>query len=187
MKNSNTLQQDAAKSKLLSIIPLSSFETPYNSWEKYKTEVAPIPAWRSHLLYGGNVGIITGEVSGGLQVIILNDKNDIENFVVEYYLHQIPYKLLDKLLVIITPENTYQIIFRCLQKTTSEVLTWDRDESTLVEAMGEGEYFCFNKHDYYVIQGKFDLESFNIQIPELTEEECDFLLQAGRNCQKYYI
>lgn len=179
-------QKVDCNSKLLSIIPLSSYETPYNSWEKYKTEVAPTPAWRSHLLCGGNVGIITGEVSGGLQVIILNNKNDFENFVVEYYLQQIPYKLLDKLLVIITPENKYQIIFRCPQKTTTEVLTWDRDHTTLVEAMGEGDYFCFNNHDYHVLQGKFDLDSFDIQIPELTQEECYFLLQVGRNCQKYY-
>lgn len=183
---SNNHKTEVEKIKLLSIIPISSSNTPFNSWEKYKKKVAPIPIWRSHLLKSGNVGIITGEVSGNLQVISIEAVNDLETLIVEHYFDQIPINLLNKLLVVITPEKQYQIIYRYSQKTFSKVLVKNSDQSVLVKAIGEGEYISFNNTDYYVLQGRFDPETFDIDIPELSDEECDLLFQICRNCQNYY-
>lgn len=182
----NNHKPEADQIKLLSIIPISSSNTPFYSWEKYKKKVAPISVWRSHLLKSGNVGIITGEVSGNLQVISIEADNNLETFIVQHLFGHIPLRLLNKLLVIITPERQYQIIFRTSKKTFSEVLVKNGDESVLIKAIGEGEYICFNNTDYFVIQGRFDPLTFDIDILELSNEECDLLFQICRNCQKQY-
>lgn len=172
--------------KLLSIIPISSINTPFFSGEKYKKTVAPISEWRSHLIRSGNVGIITGEVSGNLQVISIDAVNDMETLIVERYFDQVPINLLNKLLVIITPEKQYQIIFRSPKKTFSEILTIDSNQNVLIKAIGESEFFSYNNQEYHVLQGRFDPETFDIDIPLLSDEECDLLLHIGRNCQIKY-
>lgn len=186
MKNNITEQTDYYKSKLLSIIPISSINTPFKSWEKYKNTVAPISEWRSHLIRSGNVGIITGEVSGNLQVISIEAVNDMETFIVEHFFYQIPINLLNKLLVIISPEKQYQIIFRNNNKPSSEVLVTDKNQNILIKTIGEGEFFSFNNQEYHVLQGRFDPETFDIDIPLLSDDECDLLMQIGRNCQIKY-
>lgn len=185
MRNNNH-KPEADQIKLLSIIPLSFRNTPFKSWEKYKNTVAPISEWRSHLIRSGNVGIITGEVSGDLQVISIEAVNDLDTFIVEHFFDQIPINLLNKLLVIITPEKQYQIIYRSNIKTSSEVLATDLNQNILIRTIGEGEFFCFNYQDYHVLQGRFDPETFDIDIPLLSDEECDLLLHIGRNCQIKY-
>ena len=53
----------------LSIIPVSAKKTPFRPWAEYQTKIAPISEWHSHYLNQGTVGIITGKVSGNLEII----------------------------------------------------------------------------------------------------------------------
>ena len=60
----------------LSIIPVSSNKTPFIRWNEYQKTIAPTDQWHSHYINSGTIGIITGKVSGNLECIDIDLKND---------------------------------------------------------------------------------------------------------------
>ena len=101
------------KSFDLSIIPVSSHKTPYGKWKQYQSECAPYKQWREHYCNGGYVGIITGKVSGGLECIDIDLKNDPTGTIYEDYKKLIPEYLFQKLIIQTTPNDGFHLIYRC--------------------------------------------------------------------------
>src|SRR5664280_926099 len=82
----------------LSIIPVASNKTPFNPWAEYQTKIAPISVWHSHFLNQGTVGIITGKVSGNLECIDVDQKNDPREQINDVFLRLIPDELFYRLI-----------------------------------------------------------------------------------------
>jgi len=91
----------------LSIIPVASNKLPFKPWAKYQREIAPISDWHSHYKNHGTVGIITGKISGNLECIDIDIKNDPLNTIITEYSDLIPDELLKKLIIQTTPVVGY--------------------------------------------------------------------------------
>jgi len=172
----------------LSIIPVSSQKIPFKEWKKYQTEIAPIGSWYNHYMNDGYVGVICGKVSGNLECIDIDVKNDPELRIAEDFLDLIPIALKNRLLEQLTPKIGWHIIYRCpeVEIEANQKLALHTDQSVLIETRGEGGYFCTHTTDYRFIQGKFDLETNEIEIPIITAAEREFLLDTARSLTRYF-
>lgn len=172
----------------LSIIPVSSQKIPFKPWQEYQSKLAPIDEWNYHFRYQGTVGIICGKVSGNLEVIDIDFKNDPELRIIEDFLNLLPNELKNRLLIQYTPNKGLHIIYRChdVEIEPNQKLALHTDQSVIIETRGEGGYFCTNTTDYYFVQGKFDLKDFDVEIPIITAAEREFLLDAARSLNRYF-
>lgn len=173
----------------LSIMRTSSQKTPLGTWKQYQSEIAPENTWIDHYRKGGYVGVITGKISGNLEVIDIDSKHDIgDSKIYDEYKKIIPQELLDKLLIQTTPNKGYHFIYRCLDCTITgnEKLAWNENDEVLIETRGEGGYFCHHLNDYKITQGKFDLLNGDIEIPIITKQERALLLTLARSLTKSF-
>lgn len=170
----------------LSIISVSSSKIPFRPWKQYQSEPAPIDQWWTHFNIGGYVGIITGKVSGNLECIDIDLKNDPEKKIFDQYIEIIPYKLLRRLILQTTPNGGYHLIYRCpsAEINSNLKLANTKDGETLIETRGQGGYFCHHLKDYQVIQGRFNLMELDLDIPEISEEEREILLDLARSLDR---
>ncbi len=170
----------------LSIIPVSSQKIPYAAWKQYQHELAPYREWRTHFGNGGYIGIICGKVSGNLECIDIDVKNDPHKTIWEEYKKLIPDDLFQKLLIQTTPNDGFHIIYRCPGVEIDRNLKLAHSESgeVILETRGEGGYFCHHLKDYRVIRGDFDLVNFNINIPTISKEEREILLDLARSLDR---
>jgi len=170
----------------LSIIPVSSYKTPVAPWKQYQKEIAPYNNWRIHFGNGGYIGIITGKVSGNLEIIDIDVKNDPKRIIFNEYKKLIPEELFKKLIIQTTPNEGYHFIYKC-QETVIEgnqKLAHSTAGEVILESRGEGGYFCHHLKDYKVVKGEFDLVHCNISIPEITVEERETLLELARSLDR---
>lgn len=172
----------------LSIIVVSSQKIPFKPWQEFQSKIAPIGEWYDHFKNQGTVGIICGKVSGNLEVIDIDIKNDPELSIFEYFMDLVPISLKNRLLLQITPNKGWHIIYRCpeVDIEPNQKLALHTDGNVLIETRGEGGYFCTNKTEYHFIQGKFDLEDLEIEIPVITAEEREFLLNTARSLTRFF-
>lgn len=172
----------------LSIIPVSNQKIPFKEWKEFQTKVAPMEEWYEHFMKQGTVGIICGKISGNLEVIDIDIKNDPELRIFEDYFDLIPIELKNRLVTQFTPNKGWHIIYRCQEAEIepNQKLALHTDQSVLIETRGEGGYFCTNTTQYHFIQGIFDLEDLEIVIPVITAAEREFLLDAARSLNRYF-
>jgi len=97
----------------LSIIPVNSNKIPIRSWTEYQTRRPSISYWLNHFLNQGTVGIITGEISGNLEIIDVDVKNDPTGTIMDEFKLLIPPDLYKRLVVQTTPNKGYHLIYRC--------------------------------------------------------------------------
>jgi len=171
----------------LCIIPTTSQKIPIDKWKQYQQQLAPISHWRNHYCDGGYVGVITGKISKNLEIVDVDVKNDPQKLIYKDYIKLIPENLLNKLIIQTTPNAGYHFIYRCpyVNIEPSQKLALSESGEVIIETRGEGGYFCHHLKDYKVIQGKFDLVNYNIEIPELTPDERETLLITARSLTKY--
>ena len=173
----------------LSIIPVSSNKTPFASWKHYQTSVAPVENWFKHYQNQATVGIIAGKVSQNIECIDIDVKNDPQKSIYEEYCRLIPIELLDRLIIQSTPNFGYHLIYRCPDTVieSNQKLALHTNQEVIIETRGEGGYFCTNRLNNQVIQGKFDLSNpSEIIIPVITPEEREFLLETARSLTRYF-
>src|ERR1035437_9038061 len=156
----------------LSIIPVSSKKTPFRPWSEYQTKIAPISEWHSHYCNQGTIGIITGKVSGNLEIIDVDVKNDPDRTIMDEFVNLIPPSLYSRLLVQTTPNTGYHIIYRCPE--------------VIIETRGAGRYFCTSIVNNKIIQGNLNLETMDFDIPVITKDEREFLLETSRSLTRYF-
>lgn len=172
----------------LSIIPVSTNKIPFDPWGEYQTKIAPISYWHSHYVDNGTVGIITGQISGNLECIDVDIKNDPLKTIIKELAALIPKELRNSLIVQTTPNGGIHYIFRCPEATIEKnlKLAYHTDKAIIIETSGEGGYFCTSKINNKVMRGKFNLEKLEIEIPIITPDERIFLLETARSLTRYF-
>jgi predicted P-loop ATPase len=172
----------------LSIIPVSSQKIPFKPWTAYQAKVSPISEWYSHYQNQGTIGVITGKVSGNLEIIDVDVKNDPYGTIMDEYKVLIPTDLYQKLVIQTTPNKGFHLIYRCpdtiIEK--SQKLALHSNQAVIIETRGQGGYFCTNKINNEVIQGEFDLEKFDVDIPVVSPAEREFLMETARSLTRYF-
>lgn len=172
----------------LSVIPVSLQKLPLlKEWKKYQSTIAPIKDWYSHFIKGGYVGIICGYISGHLEIIDIDVKNDPTGTIYNDFVRLIPPELHSRLIIQTTVNKGYHFIYRCNDITIegNQKLAKHSDGAVIIETRGEGGYFCTSLVDYKVIQGKLDLQHLDDNIPIITAEEREFLLETARSLSRY--
>ena len=172
----------------LSIIPVSSNKTPFQAWAQFQTKIAPISEWFTHYKNQGTVGIITGRISGNLEIIDVDVKNDPNETIWDEFIKLIPPDLYDRLIVQTTPHKGYHIIYACPDVIIegNQKLALHTDKTVIIETRGEGGYFCTSKVNNRVLQGVFDLLNMDVEIPVITPLERDFLLETARSLTRHF-
>jgi len=172
----------------LSIIPVNSIKEPWEKWKMYQTEISPITEWFSHYINQGYVGIIAGRVSGNIECIDVDVKNDPTKTIWVEYRKRIPDELFNRLIVQTTHNEGFHLLYRCPEATIekNQKLALHTNQEVIIETRGEGGYFCTSKTDYRVIQGLLDLENLDFEIPVITPEERNFLLETARSLTRFF-
>lgn len=172
----------------LSIIKVSSQKKPFGPWAEYQKKISPISEWYSHYCSQGTVGILTGKISGNLEIIDVDVKNDPEGTIMKEFVNLIPASLYARLLVQTTPNKGYHLIYRCpdVEIEKNQKLALHSDLAVIIETRGEGGYFCTSKVNNRIIQGNFNLENLNIDIPVISKDEREFLLETARSLTRYF-
>jgi hypothetical protein len=166
----------------ISIIPLSTINLPYTDWSEYKTKVAPVKGWYNHYKNQGNIGVITGNVSGGLDCLLIYKVSVADSF-----LKIIPGDLQAKLVMIKTPCDGLYILYRCSTIEPCQILSEDSTGSAIISTIGDGYFIPLNRYQYPIIQGKehFDLTNLVANVPVIKEYDRDILLQRARILNHY--
>jgi len=172
----------------LSVIPVASNKVPFKAWAEYQKNIAPISLWHQHFLNQGTVGIITGRISGNLECLDIDLKNDPHKTIITEFSSLIPEELLHRLIIQTTPSSGQHYIYRCpdaiIEK--NQKLALHSDKTVILETRSEGGYFCTSKINNVILQGKFDLGNLEVDIPIITAEELEFLLETARSLTRWF-
>ncbi|MCE5175507.1 MAG: VapE domain-containing protein [Bacteroidales bacterium] len=169
----------------LSIIKTSTEKKPYDKWVQYREEESPIELWHDHYLSGGYIGIICGKVSGNLEVLDFDLKNDPEKTIFDEFVKLLPENLICRLVCQTTVNGGFHLIYRCSDGVDgNQKLAHNTDGEVIIETRGEGGYFCHQKSHYLVKNGTFDMEKLVYEIPVITESERDQLLTVARSLNR---
>lgn len=172
----------------LSIIPVSSQKLPFSPWKEYQAKLAPIENWHTHYLNQGTIGIIAGKISGNLECIDIDIKNDPNNTIISELANLIPDNLLSRLIVQSTPSGGMHYIYRCPEAIIDKnlKLALHTDQTVILETRGEGGYFCTSQVNNEILRGKFNLEMLETAIPIISVDEREFLLETARSLTRYF-
>lgn len=185
INSSETAVNKFAKHIDLSVIKVSHHKTPFEKWSQYRTEVSPISTWYQHFLEGGYIGIITGKVSGYLEVLDFDLKNDPEKTIYDEFEKLVPKELLRRLIKQTTVSGGYHLIYRCPEGIEGNLkLANGVDGKTIIETRGEGGYFCHHLKDYRVVNGKFDMAELSYEIPVITAAEREIMHSIARSLNR---
>lgn len=188
MKTCNEQSNLNTETKIgLSIIQLNQNKIPKKEWKQFQTAESNIHDWFNHFMHEGLVGILTGKISGNLEGIDIDSKNDPTNRIIEDYRALIPNELYEKLLVVITPSGGRHYLYRCKGAVIqgNRVLASHTDNETIIETRGEGGYICQHISEYPIEQGEFDLSRLKFNIPEITVAEREFLLETAESLNRH--
>lgn len=170
----------------LSVIPIGDKKRPQTSWKKYQSVI--MEEWEMGCFANTElIGIVSGAVSGNLEMIDIDSKYDITGTMYKDYCAEIPQNVFEKLVIQTTQNGGYHFIYRCKQiegnlKLSQRESTEDEKKlnphekrKVLFETRGEGGYFLVQpSKGYKVIQGKLN------DIKELAENEREYLLELAR-------
>lgn len=122
----------------ISIIPIrcDGSKAPLATWQSYQKRYATedqVEQWFSHRC---GIGIVCGEISGGLEVL------DFDDGTLFYpWFHQVP-EIACRLPIIETPSDGYHVIYRCeeIGHNTKIAVDPKQEKQALIETRGEGGY-----------------------------------------------
>ena len=175
----------------LSVIPVGDKKIPTIKWQKYQSVL--MEDWEMTPFLGvDKIGIVSGKVSGNLEMIDIDAKYDITGTMYEDYCKEIPEILFKKLVIQSTQNGGYHFIYRCKviegnQKLSQRGTTEEEKKvnphekcKVLFETRGEGGYFLSQpSKGYKIIQGKLS------EIQEISEIEREYLLELARTFNTY--
>ncbi len=183
----------------LSVIPVERLNNddskwkkqPSIKWKEFQSKLIEPKRLKSLVLKAKYIGIVTGEVSGGLEVIDVDLKYDltgtlwsrlseaIKSALPEFYENMVTQKTIN---------NGYHIFYKCdeiagnqklaMRATSTEEkkVNPNEKEKVLIETRGEGGYVVVAPSYGYEIQG----DGFEY-IPTITKEERSILLSICRS------
>jgi len=172
----------------LSVIKVSNKKIPFEKWSQYRSEISPISTWQKHFLEGGYIGIITGKVSGNLEILDFDLKNDPEKTIYEEFAKLVPAELLERLIKQTTVNGGFHLIYRCPEVIEGNLkLANSIEGETIIETRGEGGYFCHHLKDYRVVNGNFDMKALSYEIPVITADEREIMHSIARSLNRKFI
>jgi hypothetical protein len=182
--NTNNVNQEKPKFGL-SVIEVNKDKIPKRAWAEYQKHENPIENWHQHFLKDGYIGIITGKVSGNLEVLDFDLKNDPEKTIYEDFVNLLPVELINLLVKQTTVNGGYHLIYRCPDKIEGNLkLAKHTNGEVIIETRGEGGYICHHLTDYKVVNGHFDMRKLEYDIPEISADEREMLLVAARTLNR---
>lgn len=162
----------------LSVLPAKKDQKrpTISSWKQYQKRLPTgieIDAWFGNPQDG--ICVITGSVSGNLEIIDFDNKGEL----FPAWAEQIDQELFDKLTIEQTPSGGYHAVYRCEIEVNGNMKLAQRKDTygkaqTLIETRGEGGLFlCAPTNGYSFIHGDFD------SLPVLSSHERGQLLEAA--------
>ena len=166
--------------KGISSIPVNADKKPLVSWKEFQNRLPSqeeCKKWGSMKKEG--VAVICGAISGGLEVIDIDNKFDAASSI---YLNLISNlsnerpELYDKLVIEQSKNKGYHIIYRCKKFEGNQKLARQQDLQgnilTVIETRGEGGYCIIHPSKGYDV-----IKNNILKVQEITEEERDYLFQ----------
>ncbi len=166
--------------KGLSIIPVKD-KIPTIAWKEFQTRL-PRPG---ELSYNGSIALICGPVSGNVEVIDVDVKNDLTGTLIERLTDAIfkdsPDITDEDLLIQSTPSGGCHLIYKCSAIEGNQILAKGVDKKVLIETRGIGGYVCIDPTPgYQTKSGSF------FSIPTISPEQRDNLFTACRSLNEYF-
>lgn len=160
----------------LSVIPVDDRKVPIGAWSPDQKEIR-----RTEGRFRGveRIGIVAGKVSGNLECIDVDMKQDRSGLLWKRLKKKIPPDILESTVIQTTVNGGYHIIYRCDGKEIpgNNVLARRHEGNktpALIETRGEGGYFvAAPTKGYDLIQGDF------ANIPVLTGDQRRYILMAA--------
>lgn len=171
--------------KGISSIPVNADKKPLVSWKEFQNN---LPTQEDCKKWGAmkkdGVAVICGAISGGLEVIDIDNKFDVASSI---YLNLISSltnerpELYDKLVIEKSKNKGYHILYKCKNFEGNQKLARQKDLDgnvyTVIETRGEGGYcIIYPSKGYEVIKNNI------LKVKEITEEERNYLFQL---CYQY--
>lgn len=172
-------QSNIAKQYLswgLSVIPTKEDKTPTISWKPYQANRMELK--EVDRVFNGvkGIAIITGKVSGGLEVVDVDTKHDSTGTLWEEFKDSIPTDLYSRLVVAQTVSGGYHLYYRAPEIQGNLKLATKKNREVLLETRGEGGYVIAPPtKGYQYLQGTPQ------NIPTLTPQERDRLLRIAKS------
>ena len=172
----------------LSVIPVKQDKVPIGKWdENIKTLLPPKESFNR----AEGIGLVCGEVSGGVEVIDVDQKYSLDGNLWDDYreiVNNTGSTVMDKVVIQKTQNGGYHVIYKCKtiegnQKFASRFTTSkergeepNRKVQGLLESRGRGGYIMIApSKGYEVIQGDM------LDIPIITEEEREILIACAKS------
>jgi len=164
----------------LSIIPVQS-KIPSTNWKEFQTRLPRL----GELNYNGSIALICGSVSGSVEAVDVDVKNDPTGSLIDRLTQAIfkdsPDFTEDDLLIQTTPSGGCHLIYKCVTIEGNQILAKGIDRKVLIETRGTGGYVCIDPTPGYETKiGDFK------SIPTITPEQRESLFTACRSLNEYF-
>lgn len=163
----------------LAIIPIRMPDkAPTIPWKEFQTRL-PRPG---ELSFNGSIALICGKVSGGVEVIDVDVKNDpglIERF--QNAIDEHCPNILELMTAQKTISGGLHLIYKCSTIEGNLKLAQKANREVLIETRGEGGYIvCHPTEGYEITHGSLDT------IQTISPEDRSMLLEACRSVNEYF-
>lgn len=197
MQNNEIIRQAEYLAALnVSVIPCKADKTPIGKWKQYQTEIVSVLEVADVFKRAEAVAVVCGEVSGGLEIVDVDCKYDVDGTLWDslnaFIEDELP-GVLDRVLIQQTPSGGFHLVYRtesnvmgnkklARRGATPDELTANQFDTVkvLIETRGEGGYALVYPSDgYSIIQGAWDA------LPVLTEQERDCIIRCACALNQY--
>jgi len=173
----------------ISVIPTDNSKRSIIPWKEFQSRImtpAEVEKTFSYSTVSG-IAVICGKVSGNLEVIDIDTKNDLTGTLYQTIIDNIPDSILSKLKIIQTRSGGYHMYYKCdviegnqkfaMRAATEEELkqTPHLSQVVLIESRGEGGYVIAPPTEGY------KLISENKKIIKIEPDEREMLLEILRS------
>jgi hypothetical protein len=163
----------------LSIIPVIG-KSPAGKWKEFQSRLPSI----DELVYDEGIALVCGNVSGGVECIDVDVKNDPSGTLMArlrealWECASIPF---DDLVLQGTPSKGCHIIFKSSESEGNQVLAKTTDQKVLIETRGNGGYCVIAPSPgYELVHGDFK------NIPIITPDQRESLFTICRSLNEYF-
>ncbi|MBL7871377.1 MAG: bifunctional DNA primase/polymerase [Cyclobacteriaceae bacterium] len=164
----------------LSVIPVKD-KIPTLQWKQFQTRKPN----RDEVNYNDSIALVCGSVSGGVEVIDVDVKNDSSGTLIERLTEAIFKDSPDitdaDLLIQSTPSGGCHLIYKCDKIEGNQILAKGVDKKVLIETRGVGGYVCIDPSPGYQVRSGSLTE-----IPTISREQRENLFTACRSLNEYF-
>lgn len=152
----------------------------WTNFQKERPTSEQLQEWFAPEANRDGMGIICGQISGGLEVIDFDKQGQEFPFWADAVKKRLP-ELYSKLVIERSCSGGKHVYYKCEYISGAMNLAMETKNKKLIETRGEGGFIkCAPSEGYELEQGDFD------SIPVITIDEREFLISAAR-CRNQYV